>query len=74
MILVKIQFFNSDLIFEIIQEFIDKEILYKICVESILKGYWNKFNLKFISTTSIMKEIQDFPLMMFLQFMIMLHI
>ena len=57
-ILEKIQTFNSDLIFEIIEEFIDIDYLYENCIESILNGYWNKINLMFISTKPLMEEYE----------------
>ena len=55
-ILEKIQFYNPDLIYEIIEEFVDLDDLYKSCVQYILKSYWDKLNLVFYSSKTIMME------------------
>ena len=55
-ILLNVQFYNPDLIYEIIEEFVDSDDLYKSCVEIILKGYWDKLNLMFYLSKTVMKE------------------
>ena len=56
LILEKIHFFNPELIFEIIEEFVDLDSLYKSFIDFILISYWDKANHAFYSSSYIMKE------------------
>ena len=51
----KIQLMNSDLIYEIIEEFVDLDNLYKSFVDFILKSYYGKITEIFYSTNSVIK-------------------
>ena len=56
LILEKIIADNPDLIFEIIEEHVDIDDIYKSCVLYIMKNYWDRANLTFYNTTDVMKE------------------
>ena len=56
MIFEKIYFINPDLIFEIIEEFVDQDELYKSFIDFILKSYWDKINLIFYQSAPILKD------------------
>ena len=52
----KIYFINPDLIFEIIEEFVDLDDLYKSFIDFILKSYWDKINIIFYQSAPIFKD------------------
>ena len=45
-----------DAIFEIIEEFVDQDDLYKSFIDFILKSYWDKINLIFYQSAPILKD------------------
>ena len=55
-IFINITSINADLIFEIIEEFVDHDKIYKQFIDFILNSYYNKINLIFISSTKVKKE------------------
>ena len=56
LIFINITSINADLIFEIIEEFVDLDKIYKQFIDFILTSYYNKINLIFFSSTSVMKD------------------
>ena len=52
----KIQLMNSELIYEIIEEFVDLDKIYKSFIDFILKSYYEKINAIFYSSNSAKKE------------------
>ena len=56
LILEKIIFDNSDLIFEIIEEYVDIDDIYKSCVSYIMKNYLDRAKFIFFNATDVMKE------------------
>ena len=52
----KIQLMNSELIYEIIEEFVDHDKLYKSFIDFILKSYYEKINELFLFSKSAKKE------------------
>ena len=52
----KIQLMNSELIYEIIEEFVDHDKLYKSFIDFILKSYYEKINEIFLFSKSAKKE------------------
>ena len=52
----KVQFMNSELLFEIIEEFVDHDNLYKSFIDYILQRNFEKINELFFNSSSAKKE------------------